>query len=191
VGTLGYRKGTDILLRAVDQLVKDLPFELVLIGAANEALIKQMKGIVSPELWRRVVFKKNQLPAEVAKELASAALLILPTRADTSPNAVKESVVAGLPVVASAIGGIPDYVFPGENGVLFPAGDLAECVRAIRAACQHPLFSRGLVDAKSLERNRDYLSPARMAKNFLAAYQFVLNPDPGVASQPPRCRKLR
>src|SRR6266568_2628641 len=145
VGTLGYRKGTDILLRAVDQLVKDLPFELVLVGAVNEGSIHKIKATVSPELWRRVVFKKSLLPAEVAKELASAAFLILPTRADTSPNAVKESVVAGVPVVASAIGGIPDYVFPEENGLLFPANDLAECTRAIRAACQHPLFGRGSV----------------------------------------------
>jgi glycosyltransferase involved in cell wall biosynthesis len=99
--------------------------------------------------------------------------LLLPTRADTSPNAVKEAVVAGVPVVASRVGGIPDYVFPGENGVLFAPGNKSEFVDAIRAATRHPLFSRGLVSPESLARNREYLSPARMAERFFSLYNRV------------------
>jgi hypothetical protein len=45
----------------------------------------------------------------------------------------------------------------------------------IRAAVVHPLFSRGLVTPSSLARNREYLSPARMAQLFLSAYHEVLN----------------
>ena len=96
--------------------------------------------------------------------------MLLPTRADVSPNAVKEALVAGVPVVASDVGGIPDYVRPGENGILFPPDNLEEFVRAIREAVRHPLFGRGQVEPASLARCRDYLSPARMGENFLAAY---------------------
>ena len=102
-------------------------------------------------------------------------MLLLPTRADTSPNAVKEAVVAGVPVVASNVGGIPDYVTHGENGFLFESGDLAEFVAMIKAAAAHPLFSRGEVSPSSLALNRDYLSPTRMAQRFLDAYSDTRN----------------
>ena len=48
--------------------------------------------------------------------------------------------------VASAVGGIPDYITPRKNGFLFPPTDLPEFVRNIQLACSHPLFSRGSVE---------------------------------------------
>lgn len=111
---------------------------------------------------------------------------LFPARVDNSPNAVKEAVVAGVPVVASDIGGIPDFVTPGQNGVLFKSGDLKEFIQAIRQACNHPLFRFGRVAPESLTAARAYLSPARMGERFLEAYQATLgtransvrNPNP-------------
>ena len=106
-------------------------------------------------------------------------MLLSPSRADVSPNAVKEAVVMGLPVIGTAIGGIPDYVFPGQNGLLVPAGDLDALVKALEEAARHPQFSRGEVDPATLARCRDYLSPARMAEGFLRVYGKVLNASSG------------
>jgi glycosyltransferase involved in cell wall biosynthesis len=172
-GTLDHRKGADLLLTALDELVSELNFEAIIIGNPNDSFLAPWKTRLSPELWRRITFKSNLPPSEIANELSRAALLLLPTRADTSPNAVKEAVVAGVPVVASRVGGIPDYVFPGENGVLFAPGNKSEFVDAIRAATRHPLFSRGLVSPESLARNREYLSPTRMAERFFSLYNRV------------------
>ena len=82
---------------------------------------------------------------------------------------------AGVPVVAASVGGIPDYVVPEKNGLLFPAGDLEAFIRAIQSACAHPLLGRGQVDPETLAKERDYLSPERMARNFLAAYETALS----------------
>ena len=183
VGTLGYRKGTDLLLRALNRLTPEFPFEMVVVGSPTSDLIETLKPELSPELWRRVTFKKGLTPAEVAAELAVATISVLPTRADTSPNAVKEAVVAGVPVVASRIGGIPDYVFPGENGLLFDSGDLEGFVAALRAAARHPLFGQGRVDAACWERTRAYLSPKRMEQRFLEAYQLALEQKAGMNGQ--------
>jgi glycosyltransferase involved in cell wall biosynthesis len=106
--------------------------------------------------------------------MARATLMIFPTRADVSPNAVKEALVAGLPVVASQVGGIPDYLVHGKNGFLFPVGDLNGFIRAIKDACAHPLFSQGRVEPETLAKTRAYLSPERMARNFLNAYEAAL-----------------
>jgi len=83
-------------------------------------------------------------------------------------------VVAGLPVISSSIGGIPDYVVPGKNGLLASPGNGPEFFEAIRRACSHPLFSQGAVDPATFAQTRDYLSPERMAQNFLTAYRAAL-----------------
>jgi len=103
--------------------------------------------------------------------MGRATMVLFPTRADTGPVAVKEAVIAGVPVIGSAMGGIPDYVTPGKNGLIFPPGDLEGFTHAIRQACAHPLFSRGQVDPAALADVRERLSPRRMADGFLQIYQ--------------------
>jgi glycosyltransferase involved in cell wall biosynthesis len=174
IGTLGFRKGTDLLFQALDRLTSELDFKLTVISNPNPRYLDTLARSVSKKLWERVEFKHHILPPEVARELETPTMLLLPTRADTSPNAVKEAAVAGVPVVASEVGGIPDYIVPGKNGVLFAPGDLDAFIRAIKQACEHPLFSRGIVEEQSLRETRDYLSPQRMARNFLQAYEAAL-----------------
>ena len=171
IGTIDFRKGTDLLLRALSRLAPEMDFELVIVSGPNHAFIEPLKAELPPEFWTRVTFKTHLSPPEVATELSKATMLLLPTRADTSPNAVKEAVVASVPVVASRIGGIVDYVHPGKNGFLFDSNDLTGFVEAIRKAIQHPLFGKGLVDLETLKEMRDYLSPSTMERRFLAAYQ--------------------
>lgn len=174
VGGLDHRKGTDLLFQSLHELTSELPFKLTVITNPAPEYINALRSKVSENLWKRVEFKYQLLPHQVATELVTPTMLLLPTRVDTSPNAVKEAVVAGVPVIASNIGGIPDYVFPGKNGLLTAPGSQAEFREAIRRACSHPLFSKGVVDPETLARTRDYLSPERMARNFLAAYETAL-----------------
>jgi glycosyltransferase involved in cell wall biosynthesis len=173
VGRLGPHKGGDLLLLALDQIIKEFPFELIVVGRCATEFLKKMKSATSAALWQRIQFKNELTSADIAEELAVATMMMLPTRADTGPMAVKEAVVAGVPVVASAVGGITDYVFPGENGYLFPSENLNACISALKAACRHPLFSRGLVEAATLVKMRDYLSPERMGQSFFETYQLI------------------
>lgn len=174
VGGLGHRKGTDLLFAALDRLRAEMDFRLEVISGPAPQYIEALRGSVSAQTWERVEFKHHLLPHEVAAELETPTMLLMPTRADTSPNAVKEAVVAGLPVVAAAVGGIPDYVIPDKNGVLFPAESLEAFIQAIRSACAHPLLGKGLVDPATLATGREYLSPELMARKFLAAYEAAL-----------------
>jgi glycosyltransferase involved in cell wall biosynthesis len=172
-GTIGSRKGTDLVLMALNELVSELPFHLVVVGHPNEPFLAPLRKTLSQELWRRVEFKANLQASEMADELRAATLFLFPARVDNSPNAVKEAVVAGVPVVASDVGGIPDYVLPGQNGVLFKPGDLNEFVKAIKQACSQPLFRSGRVTPESLTISRAYLSPARMGERFFETYRTI------------------
>lgn len=174
VGGLGHRKGTDLLFAALERLQGELDFRLKIISDPSPEYIEALRASVSAATWQRIEFKHHLLPQQVAVEMETPTLLLMPTRADTSPNAVKEAVVAGMPVVAARVGGIPDYVVHEKNGLLFPAGDLEAFIQAIRTACAHPLFGKGEVDAATLAQEREYLSPALMARKFRAAYDDAI-----------------
>lgn len=171
VGTISQLKGTDLLVLALERLAKEIDFRLTIVSSAAPEFLKYLRTLGSPALWERVTILNNLTQSQIAMHMATATLMLFPTRVDNSPNSVKEAVVAGLPVVASAIGGIVDYVIPGRNGLLFKAGDLDEFVAAIKAAIAHPLFSRGQVEQDTLEQMRRYLSPATMAQQFLEIYR--------------------
>jgi glycosyltransferase involved in cell wall biosynthesis len=174
VGSFLWWKGADLVLKALDALPASTKFELVWIGANSVELEQTLRGETSAELWSKITFKHNLPPTAIAEELAKATLFVHAARADNSPNSVKEAVVAGVPVVATEIGGIPDYVKSGKNGLLFRAGDLDDCREKVAEALRDSNFSRGVVDQQTLEQMRDYLSPKTMAAKFLAAYQTVL-----------------
>jgi len=173
VGTLGYRKGSDLLLKGLNEVLDDIPVQGVVVGGKGDDLIESLRASLRPELSGRLEFKAHLTPDGVAEELSKATISVLPTRADTSPNAVKEAVVAGVPVVASDVGGIPDYVVPGENGILFRSGGLPDFVRALREAYRNPVFRQGKVDASRLAAARAYLSPDAMNQGFFETYVRV------------------
>ena len=174
VGHLCKLKGVDLLISALAQLTEELDFRLTLVGTSDASFLAELKSAGTSQLWRRITIRQGLSSAEVAEEIANAAVMLFPTRVDNSPNSVKEAVVAGLPVVAASIGGIPDYVIPNQNGLLFQAGEVQSLILAIRTVVAHPLFSRGLVAPDCLARLRAYLSPASMAQKFLSCYQRVL-----------------
>jgi glycosyltransferase involved in cell wall biosynthesis len=179
VGTSDHRKGGDVMLQALDRLKGEIDFELLVVGKPRGKFLQSLQAGVSPEFWRRIIFKEHLSHLEVARELSTATMMLCASRADVSPNAVKEAAVAGVPVIATAVGGIPDYIFPGLNGVLCSPGSLGELIDAIRAAGCHPQFRRGEVDAATLTQVRAYLSPQLMAKRFLETYHATLGQRTG------------
>jgi len=175
IGPMSLLKGTDLLFKALDRLRSEVQFQLTIVGSSAPDFVASMRTATSAALWERVRILHGLAPAEVAGLLARTTIMLFPTRADTSPNSVKEAVVAGVPVVASAIGGIVDYVVPGKNGFTFAAGDPEAFRDAVEMALDHPLFRYGKVDAEVLSQMRAYLSPRVMAERFRRAYDAVLS----------------
>jgi glycosyltransferase involved in cell wall biosynthesis len=132
-----------------------------------------LKSELPGELWNRISFRQGLSPAQVATELSEATMLLCPTLADTGPLSVKEAVVAGVPVVGSHIGGLPDYVYQGENGLLFTPGNLSSFVNAIRKACADPQLGSGNVSQQVLLKVRSQLAPNSMTPKFLKLYHDI------------------
>ena len=68
--------------------------------------------------------------------------LVLPTRADTSPNVVKEARVLGLPVVTTPCGGQSDYIADGRNGYLVQPADIASLTDGLHRLLSDSPFCR-------------------------------------------------
>jgi glycosyltransferase involved in cell wall biosynthesis len=178
VGALDYRKGGDVLLQALDKLLGEIDFELVVVGRLCQELSSGLPPL-SPELWRRIEFKSNLTHQQIAVDLTRTTMAVCASRADVSPNAVKEAVVAGVPVVGTRVGGIPDYVHPERNGILCEPGDVEALVQAIRRACTNPVFRGGAVDPETLIAMRSYLSAETMGRRFREAYSLAI----GISAQ--------
>jgi glycosyltransferase involved in cell wall biosynthesis len=173
VGHLDYRKGGDLLLTALEKLENNAQFELYVLGSIADTFSSRLETLRRRPAWKGFRLRSGLSASEIAEELSKATMLLFPTRADTSPNAVKEAVVAGVPVIGSAVGGIVDYVIPDKNGLLFNSDNVVQFTAQLQQAIHHPLFSAGMVDADALSKARSYLSVQNMANRFIEAYEIA------------------
>ncbi|MFH1036332.1 MAG: glycosyltransferase [Pseudomonadota bacterium] len=120
VGWLVPVKGPEVALKAL--ALTPGAHHLVLVGDGAQ---RQALQALSRELGLagRVTWAGTQPHASVARYLAAADALVLPSRSEGEPNAVLEALAAGRPVVASAVGGVPGLVAEGLQGALVPPGD--------------------------------------------------------------------
>jgi teichuronic acid biosynthesis glycosyltransferase TuaC len=133
VGRMHHRKGVGELLDAVTALSpKRRNLRLVYIGDGPELRPMQDK-VQTRGLGNHVQFAGACSSDEVAQWLAAANLLALPSYSEGCPNAVIEALSCGRPVVATAVGGIPDLVKP-DCGILVPVGQALELKDALDTA---------------------------------------------------------
>jgi len=137
VGQITEAKGVEFLLRALDPLAGEVGgFELVMVGSG--ALLEPLKARYAGAPW--VQFTGRIPPGEVAGFMTRSDLLMIPSLwFENSPLVAYQASQLGLPILASRIGGIPELVRDGVNGVLLPLGDAARwqgCVRDMLAEPQ-------------------------------------------------------
>lgn len=103
----------------------------------------------------------------------AADLFVLPSTFDNSPNVALEAMASGLPVVATDVGGLREYVQDGVNGSLVPAGDAAALACAIlRYATDASLSAR--VGRRNRDETVSRFSWAQSAQRLLAVYERVI-----------------
>jgi glycosyltransferase involved in cell wall biosynthesis len=113
--------------------------------------------------------------SDVGSYLAAFDVFIYPSRHEGLGSVLLDAMQAGLPVVATAVGGIPEIIGPGVNGLLCAVDDveaLAAAVETVRA--DRPLRERMAKDNRA--RARLY-SPAQMATGYARIYEDVLRGD--------------
>lgn len=125
-------KGQDSLIEAVASLAAERPpLEVRLIGDGPErpALVALAQRLNIAERVRFLGAMKSA--SDVARALASLDLFALASHAEGMPTAVLEAMAVGVPVVATAVGGVPELIRDGETGRLVPVGDAAALAKVL------------------------------------------------------------
>src|SRR5439155_26579608 len=106
---------------------------------------------------------------DVAERLADADIFVLPSRSEALPNAVIEAMAAGLPIVASAVGGILELIDDGRTGLLAATGDARALADQIGRLMNDPALAARL-GAAAREDARARYSFERMISAFERGY---------------------
>lgn len=132
VGRLSHEKGADVFVEALGQ-VADLPWEAVIIGeggarAALEARVGAL-GLGGRVRWLGLV-------PDAGRSMAAFDAYVLSSRTEGTPVALLEAMAAAVPVVATAVGGVPDVVSEREAWLVPPEspGRLAGALRELLTA---------------------------------------------------------
>ena len=112
------------------------------------------EGSYVPALKRRVAalgleeyvrFVGPRPHAEIDRWLNAADLFVLASRSEGCPNVLLESLACGVPVVATDVGGVPEIIRNGRDGLLTPYGDLPALRDALQGALERPWDRPALV----------------------------------------------
>jgi glycosyltransferase involved in cell wall biosynthesis len=182
VGRLEANKGFSHLLRALATLPPDLPtwrWLMVGVGQDREAL-----GRLAGELGlaERVIFTGAVGDADLQNLYALATLFVHPSLYEGSSLVTLEALAHARPVVASAVGYIPDKVRPGETGLLVPPGDAPALATAIAWCLTHPAEAAALGQAGAALVRRDYTWPA-VARQTIVVYEEVVRSQQSAVSK--------
>lgn len=180
LGSLMVSKAPHVLLEAVGRLPR---------GAVSVDLFGPCSAYHGDDRYRRQLeplLKHDGVTVhgaiaheQVAQALSSIDVLVVPSIwPENSPLVIQEAFLAGVPVVASRIGGIPEVVDDGRNGLLFRAGDSQDLARTLTRLLADPglraALETGIPPVRTIEEDvrfarsmyqvhREAVGPARLA----------------------------
>lgn len=168
VGRLAIEKQHLLLVRAAAPLLGENA-HLVIVGdgperATIEALVRQLSAAHFVHL--------TGVRGDVARCLAGMDLFALSSQSEGLPLVLPEAMATGLPVVSTAVGGIPDVVEEGITGYLVPSGDEA-ALRSRFAAFKEDREKARLCGEHARSVALDRFSATRMTDEYLAIYRRV------------------
>lgn len=176
VGTVcGLRpqKALDVLIRAAGPLVREAPGARVLILGEGPMRGELEELIGELGLGAAVSLLGAWPHEEVADFVESLDVAVSSSHFEGMPLAVMEFMAAGKPVVATAVGGVPDLIEDGVHGLLVPPGRPEALADALASLLRDPERGRALGEA-ARERQRSSFDFTRMVRALEARYRELV-----------------
>ena len=173
VGFIGVRKNQNAFIRALDPLAAKLSFKVLFAGAfaPDKPASAEFFELLKTRPWCEHVGFIDR--ASLKSYLGRAALVALPSIEDNCPMTVLEGAAAGVPVIASAIGGVPDLIDDGKTGLLFDPRNPDQMRSATEKILTQPALASALAsEAHRQARLRFY--PEVVARRHVEIYEEVL-----------------
>jgi colanic acid/amylovoran biosynthesis glycosyltransferase len=141
VGRLDPVKGVPVLLEAVRSLrARGTDVHLEIVGAGS--LERELRSAASGEDW--VQFLGELPPDQVRERLQEADVFCLPSLDEGIPVSIMEAMAVGIPVVTTAIAGIPELARHEETALVVAAGNASELADAIERMISDPVLATDL-----------------------------------------------
>ncbi len=164
---LSPEKGIHVLIDAARRIVDVMPgVRFIVFGEGAER--DRLEWIIE-ENSLCDAFALPGFRADLDELLPNADLAVLPSFTEGLPNVVLEASAAGVPVVATAVGGTPECIINDETGLLIPAGQPEPLVSSITSMLRDPAKRRRMGDA-GRDYVRDEFSFAQQANSYLQLF---------------------
>ncbi|HKE18903.1 MAG TPA: glycosyltransferase [Kofleriaceae bacterium] len=170
VGRLWPEKGHAYLIRSVEPVLGD-GFHLVITGEGPERdnLVRQVGELARPDCVHLTGNRRD-----VPRLLAALDAFVLTSKSEGLPLVIPEAMAAGLPVVSTRVGGIPQVVEEGVTGFMVEYGDEEGLRRRLVALDEDGQLARKC-GAMGRERSLDRYSSRRMVADYLGLYRRVVD----------------
>ena len=174
VGRMDYWKNQRILIEILPALKKISPqIKLILVGGGEEE--QNLKHLaIKKGIENDVIFLGQR--SDVNQILKAFDIFVFPSLTEGLPLAIIEAMATGLPVVASYVGGIPELIDHGVNGLLVAPMSAAEIKDAILKLLQNPNLRQKMGEI-TRQKFEAHFSLSRMVKNYLKVYDQALKSD--------------
>lgn len=173
VARLHPEKGHEFLFKAMPAIQRRVgrPVRLLVAGRGpfEQAYREQVRSVGCGESVTFVGFRRD-----VADLMAAADLMVLPSVAEAFGLVLTEALYLGTPVVATRVGGIPEIVSDGMDGVLVPPADTDALTEAIVKLLNDPEARHRLAGAAS-ERVRRRFGFQDMVRSYESVYEGLAN----------------
>lgn len=174
------RKGIRFLIEAMRQLDND-PITLDIVGTGD--LEKEIAALVAASGVGHKITLTGYVPREcLAERYHAADIFVLPSLSESFGQVLLEAMSCGLPIIASRVGGIPETVEHGVNGLLVEAGNAESLAAAIRKlAADRPTLSK--MGNRNAEMARTRFTWRSVADRYEQTYIEALGGEPAKKSQ--------
>lgn len=163
LGRLGKRKGVADLILAFSRLANEFPDAQLALGGDGE--ISYYKNLVtSLHLEKRISFLGWVSGQEKISWLGRAGIYVLTSYNEGFPMGVIEAMSAGVPIVASKAGGIPDAVSHQKEALLVDAGDISSIENSLRSLLEDENLGKSLSDNAKLKFLNNFSTDAIFPK---------------------------
>ncbi|MDP2642847.1 MAG: glycosyltransferase family 4 protein [Candidatus Peregrinibacteria bacterium] len=167
VAELHERKGLKYLIKAVSEVKEKYPnIKLVIVGEGPNR--KNLENLIEDlKLEDHVILLGRR--KEIPKLLKSSNIFVLPSRREAFGLVNLEAMITPLPVIASAVGGIPEIIKNGETGILVKAEDEKELAKALETLISDSPLREKMAE-KGFLRVKENFSAQKMAEKYEKLY---------------------